>query len=210
MSEPLPRSLGRFALFLVFALFATLLLTLAAGPGSAHAQQPTVAIPTVTGTPIGPYIVVNIDQQQINVRSGPGTDYPAVGVLVTGELAAAKGSSAAGLWIQIAYPGVEGGLAWVYSPLVTVFQAASLPIVEPPPLPTPRVTPTIDPTLAAQFVLEVPATRLPTFTAPPPLTIPTYEAASSSRIAGIPVGMYITALGLLGLFGAAVSYLRGR
>ncbi|MCW5877158.1 MAG: hypothetical protein KIS85_09820, partial [Anaerolineales bacterium] len=62
---------------LIFRLFASLALvalgllwlpTAAATP--AHAQQPTVAVPTVTGTAIGPYIVVNLDQERINVRTG--------------------------------------------------------------------------------------------------------------------------------------------
>jgi hypothetical protein len=114
------------------------------------------------------------------------------------------------LWIEIVYPGVEGGLAWVYSPLVTIFGTAELPIVEEPPTPTPRVTPTIDPTLAAQFVLEIPATRLPTYTPPEPLKIPQFAQGGSGRVGGIPVGMLITAVGLLGLFGAVVSYLRER
>ncbi len=177
---------------------------------TAHAQQPTVAIPTVTGTPIGPYIVVNADQEQINVRSGPGTEYPTVGVLVKGEIAPVKGKSAGGLWFEIVYAGVEGGLAWVYAPLVTPFFVDSMPIVAPPPTPTPRVTPTIDPTLAAQFVLEIPATRLPTFTAVEPLEIPEFEQQGTGRVGGVPIGMFITGIGLLGLFGAAVSYLRER
>lgn len=200
----------RAALFLLLTLSGLLLLSLAMPSGSAYAQQPTVAIPTVTGTPIGAYIIVNADQEQVNVRGGPGTDYSAVGVLVTGELVSAKGRSSAGLWIQIAYPGVQGGLAWVYAPLVTIFQANSLPIIEPPPTPTLRVTPTIDPTLAAQFVLEIPATRLPTFTVPPLLVIPSFEQNSPSQPGGLPIGIYIMAIGFLGLFGAAVSYLRER
>lgn len=197
--------------FAAIALFGVVLMLLGPATDPAYAQQPTVAVPTVTGTPLGPYVVVNADQDQpINVRAGPGTDYPAVGVLVTSEQAPAKGRSAAGLWIQIVYPGTESGLGWVYSPLVTVLGGGSLPIVEPPSTPTPRVTPTIDPTLAAQFVLEVPATRMPTFTPPPPLAIPTFEHRSASGPGGIPAGMYITAIGLLGLFGAAVSFLRER
>ena len=182
------------------------------GPvATAHAQQPTVAVATVTGTPIGPYVTVNADQKEgINVRTGPGTEYPAVGLLVVGELAPAKGRSAAGLWILVVYPGVEGGLGWVYAPLVTISELASLPIVEPPPTPTPRVTPTIDPTLAAQFVLEIPATRLPTFTPVEPLLIPEFEQGGSGRLGGIPIGMFITGIGLMGLFGAAVAYLRER
>ena len=37
-------------------------------------QQPTVSIPTVTGTATGPIVRVNSDQDQVNVRSGPSTD----------------------------------------------------------------------------------------------------------------------------------------
>jgi hypothetical protein len=177
----------------------------------AHAQQPTVSVPTVTGTAIGPYIVVDTSQQEINVRSGPGTNFPAVGILVGGEKVPAKGRSFGGDWILVIYPGVAEGQAWVYAPLVTLFDAVDLPIIEPPSTPTPRVTPTIDPTLAAQFVLEIPATRLPTFTPPgDPIAIPTFEQQGTGRVGGIPVGMLITAVGLMGLFGAVVSYLRER
>lgn len=201
----------RLFAFLTISALGLLLLASGQSVATAHAQQPTVAIATVTGTPIGPYIVVNADQEQINVRSGPGTEYPTVGVLVTGEAAPAKGISAGGLWYEIVYVGVEGGLAWVYAPLVTpVGVEGSLPIVEPPATPTPRVTPTIDPTLAAQFVLEIPATRLPTFTPVEPLDIPEFEQQGTGRVGGIPVGMFITGIGLMGLFGAAVSYLRER
>jgi uncharacterized protein YraI len=191
----------------LFGLFALLVTP---SVGVAYAQQPTVAIATVTGTPIGPYVIVDPSQEHINVRSGPGTDYPTVGVLIGGEQVPAKGRSVAGEWIQIVYPGVQSGYAWVYSALVSVFGTAELPIVEPPPTPTPRVTPTIDPTLAAQFVLEIPATRLPTFTPPEPLEIPQFEQAGTGRVGGVPVGMFIVAIGLMGLFGAVVTYLRER
>jgi hypothetical protein len=200
----------KIALSSALALVGLFVLTTAPLVGTAYAQQPTVAIATVTGTPIGPYIIVDPSQEQINVRSGPGTDYPTVGVLIGGEQVPAKGRSVAGEWIEIVYEGVPGGTAWVYSALVTIFGTAELPIEAPPPTPTPRVTPTIDPTLAAQFVLEIPATRLPTFTPPEPLEIPQFEQAGTGRVGGVPVGMFITAIGLMGLFGAVVSYLRER
>lgn len=199
----------RSAIFFSLVILGLAWLASGQSVATAHAQQPTVAIATVTGTPTGPYIIANADQEP-NVRSGPGTDYPAVGILISGELAYAKGRSAAGLWIQIEYAGVEGGLGWVYAPLVTLYAPGGLPIIEPPSTPTPRVTPTIDPTLAAQFVLEIPATRLPTFTAVEPLDIPEFEQQGTGRVGGIPIGMFITGIGLMGLFGAAVSYLRER
>ena len=172
-------------------------------------QIPTVAIPTVTGTPLGTMATAGSDQDQINVRAGPSTDYPIVGVLIAGQQVPALGRSVGGLWIQIDYPGVSGGVAWVYAPLVDV--SGNLPIVEPPPTPTPRTTPTIDPTLAAQFIVEIPPTRLPTFTAPPPLVIPTFlPEENSTNPAGVPMGFVIIGLGVIGLFGTLISFLRGR
>lgn len=204
------RHLIRILACLALTLVGVSLSPFGSTPSVAHAQQPTVSIATVTSTSIGPYIVVNSDNPQINVRSGPGQDYPIVGVLIAGEIAPARGRTPAGLYIQVVYVGVEGGLAWVYAPLVTVFDAPSLPIIEPPPTPTPRVTPTINPTMAAQFVLEIPATRLPTFTPVEPLEIPAFEQTGTGRVGGLPIGMFITAIGLAGLFAAGVAYLRER
>jgi hypothetical protein len=177
-----------------------------------HSQVPTVAIPTVTGTPPGAVVTVirTGDQDQVNVRSGPGTiGYDIIGVLVVTQSAPALGRTPGGDWIQIAYPGVPGGVAWVYAPLVDL--VGTVPIVEPPPTPTPRVTPTIDPTLAAQFLIDVQPTRLPTYTAPPPITIPTFEPVnalgSNSRL---PMGLVIVGLTVLGFFGMLISVLRGR
>ena len=179
------------------------------GQAKPSGQQPTVAIPTVTSSPFGTMATVNSDQDQINVRGGPGTDYPIVGVLVAGQRVPALGRSVGGDWVQISYPGVESGVAWVYSYLVTV--DGELPIIEPPPTPTPRVTPTIDPTLAAQFVVEIVPTRLPTFTPPPPVSMPTFtEPASSQSNVGVPVGFIVTGMGMVGLFGLLVSFFRGR
>ncbi len=176
------------------------------------AQVPTVNIATVTSTSGGPIITVRGDaeQTQINVRSGPGTSYDKVGILMVGQHAVAKGKSAGGLWLLIDYPGIPGGQAWVYSSLVDI-SAGSLQIVEPPPTSTPLVTMTIDPTLAAQFVVTSAATRLPTFTPPAPLAIPTFEAAPSGGIAaGLPMGIIILVLAALGIFVGLFSIAQGR
>ena len=137
------------------------------------AQIPTGSIPTVTGTPVGALAIVLANEQGfINVRAGPSTvAYDIIGVLVEGSQVPAIGRSPGGDWVEVAYPGVPGGVAWIWSDLVEV--RGSLPVIEPPPTQTPRVTATIDPTLAAQFLVEVPPTRLPTFTEPPPLSKPT-------------------------------------
>lgn len=165
------------------------------------AQQPTVAIPTVTGTPQGPVVSVRAQEQdQINIRSGPGTTYPKVGVLIINQTVPAKGRSVGGDWIMVEYPGVDGGVAWVYAPLVTL-SGGELPIVEPPSTPTPLYTPTIDPTLAARFVVTAQPTRMPTFTPPSPLVIPEFEENSSLELPGnVPMGLVILVLGAGGIF----------
>jgi len=178
------------------------------------AQQPTGSIPTVTGSPSGPMVTPKTGagtENEINVRSGPSRDYARVGVLVIGQYAPALGKTPGGDWILIAYPGAPDGTGWVYSPNVDIIPLVDLPIVEPPSTPTPRVTPTIDPTLAAQFIVEIPATRLPTFTSPPPLVIPTFIAvAPIGGSSGMPMGFLIIGLGVVGMFGALISLLRGR
>jgi uncharacterized protein YraI len=203
-------NLIRFGLLLIVVVVAALTAVLiGAAQAGTLAQIPTVSIPTVTGTPPGAIAIVTMEQDQINVRSGPNTDYPIIGVLIAGQQIPALGRSIGGDWVQIAYPGVLGGVAWVYSPLVEL--QGSVPIVEPPPTPTPRTTPTVDPTLAAQFIIEIPPTRLPTFTPPGPLAIPTFPASEQPGGTGrVPMGFVIVGMGVVGLFGLLISFLRGR
>jgi len=171
-------------------------------------QQPTVAMATVTGTPKGPIAIVYSDpEDQINVRSGPDVFYPKVGVLINRQEVPALARTEGGTWVKIVYPGVPEGVAWVYAPYVRL--TGELPIVPKPPTPTPETTPTIDPTLASQFISEIPPTRKPTFTPPPPLIIPTY--ASSPLVTGtggLPSGFIILGLVSVGVFGLMVSVLR--
>ena len=199
-------------LFLVGCIALALLLLAVqtqAGQADSVGQIPTVAIATVTGTPAGAIAIVTMEQDQINVRGGPSTDYPIIGVLIAGQQVPALGRSVGGDWVQIAYPGVTGGVAWVYAPLVTL--EGSVSVVEPPPTPTPRTTPTIDPTLAAQFIIDIPPTRLPTFTPPGPLVIPTFSATDLPGTTGrIPMGLIITGMAVIGVFGLLISLLRGR
>lgn len=193
----------------VFLIFISLILTTASGaPASPEHLQQATPFPTVTGTPVGPTILV---PDQANVRTCPDVNCDLVGVLIAGQQVPAIGKSREGEWIQIIYPGVPGGVAWVYSANVVLDSGPSLlPIVEPPPTPTPRVTPTVDPTLAAQFNLDaVVPTRLPTFTAAPQIVQPTYEPAVEGDGTGFPPILAIIALSVIGLFGLLISLLRG-
>jgi uncharacterized protein YraI len=144
--------------------------------------------------------------EDINVRGGPNTvDYPIVGRLAVGDTAPALGVSPRREWVQIAYPASPTGTGWVYAAYVTV-SGGELQIVEPPPTSTPPVTATIDQTLVAAFNTQPTLTRLPTFTPPPPLTVPAFTDDSPSVPSGI-FGMFIVALGVIGGIGLALSFI---
>lgn len=174
------------------------------------AQQPTGSVPTVTGTPTGMIVRVNFDIDVTNVYAGPSSYlYPPVGVLLKGQEVPALGISEDNNWIQVYYPGIPGSTAWIYGPYVTIIKTGRLPRVPAPNTPTPVSTPTIDPTLAAAFIDPVTPTRLPTFTPPPELVVPTFlpNLNSANRV---PVGLLIIGLGFIGAFGTLISFLRGR
>lgn len=177
-----------------------------------QAQQPTGSIPTVTGTPTGPMVAVDPSLEQIDVYAGPSSfNYPAIGVLLTGVRVPALGRARNDEnWIMIHYEGVPGSVGWVYALYVSLIGGGStLPLVDSPPTPTPASTPTINPTLAAAFIPAQAATRLPTFTPPPPLAIPTFveQTRHPSRI---PIGLLVFGFAVVGALGTIISFLRGR
>ncbi|MBE7535057.1 MAG: hypothetical protein HS124_04915 [Anaerolineales bacterium] len=203
-------------LFFLCALAGCVLLALENKIGAAtvvHAQQPTGSVPTVTGTAIGPTIRIDTSLKQVRVYAGPSSfDYPAVGVMTGGEVAPALGRARdRDDWIKIYYAGVPKSEAWIYGPYTSLSPGAFLPIIEIPPTQTPASTPTLELTVEAAFIGQPTTTRLPTFTPPPQLELPSFEAAPETRpTGGVPAGMIILILGLFGFFGAVASYLRGR
>ncbi len=177
----------------------------------ANAQQPTGSVPTVTGTPSGPLVTVYADLAKVDVYAGPSSYlYPAVGVLLAGQSVPALGRGRDADWIQVFYPGVPGSRAWVYAPYVRISPGARLQTIEAPPTPTPFSTPTIDPTLAAAFIAPETPTRLPTFTPPADIVIPTFVEEANDQTNRIPIGLAIFSLGFIGALGVLISYLRGR
>lgn len=153
-------------------------------------------------TPSGIVITVTYTDP-MNVRAGPGTFYDIIGQLFPGDVRPALGISPGREWIQISY---DGSIGWVYAPYVSI-SGGELQVVEPPPTPTPLTTFTVDPTFAAAFNLDPTTTRLPTFTPPPPLTIPQFTATSALRTNGVPSGYFVIILGALGLVGLLISFL---
>ena len=157
------------------------------------------------GTPSGVVITVTYSDP-INVRAGPSTtSYPVIGQLPSGAVVPALGVSTAREWVQVQFTGSASGTGWVYASFVTV-SGGELPVVEAPPTPVPLATNTIDPTLAAAFNTVPTQTRLPTFTAPPPLEVPKFEERGSVATSGV-LGILIIGLGLIGSVGLITSFL---
>jgi len=206
----------RNAKWLVYSIIITSVLAfglLFPGLYPVDAQIPTGAIPTVTGTVSGIMATVKagLNETSVNVRSGPhALYYPKIGVLLEGQTVPALGRSPGGDWILVAYAGVQGGQGWVFSKYVNL-TPGELPVVQPPVSPTPEVTQTIDPTLAAQFIVTAAPTRLPTFTQPAPLAIPTFASASRSPVlSSIPMGLVIAILFSVGILLGIFSFIQRR
>jgi len=206
MTPPKPRLL----LLVVILFCAYMVMVHAPAPRPVQAQQPTGSIPTVTGTASGVIVAVYLDLAQVKVYSGPSTYlYPAIGLLLAGQEVPAYGLSEDGNWIPIRYPGVPDSVAWVYAPYVSIKKTGELPVLKSPPTPTPASTPTINPTLAAAFIAPVTPTRLPTFTAPAPFVLSTFDATETDAD-NVPMGLLIFGLGFLGALGVLISFLRGQ
>jgi len=205
----MPGNFLKKLIWIVVALGAVALIAFAPSISIVRAQQPTGSIPTVTGTPPGPRVTVNLDLEFVNVRSGPSSFYyPRIGILMRGQSAPALARSDDGQWIQIRYAGVAGGIGWVFAANITL-SSQSLPIVAAPPTPTFVSTPTINPTLQAAFVPAVTATGLATFTPAPPLEEPSFSDVTTQP-AAVPLGLVIVGFGFVGVLVALASLLRGR
>jgi hypothetical protein len=96
-----------------------------------------------TPQPGQPMVTATTD---VNIRSGPGTVYPVLGLLRAGQTAEVTGISADAGWWQIKFSGVTDGHGWVSARYVTAQNTNNVPMVQAPPLPVPP-TPTATPTL---------------------------------------------------------------
>lgn len=110
-----------------------------AGPASVDTLQPGPS-PTRTPTPPWPGAPVGAATTYLNVRAGPGTNYPVLGWLEPGQSVEITGLSPDGGWWQIRFPGATGDRAWVSARHITAWNTENVPLVQPPPLPpTPQV-----------------------------------------------------------------------
>ena len=138
------------------------LVQLEDGSGSAQAMLTIIAtagdaaltpVPVVSPTPVQPTPTpqppaqgvpqATVNAYALNVRTGPGTNYDIVGVLLNGQKVEISGRNADATWYQIKFAPAPGGLGWVSAAYVTADNVGNVPVVEaPPPPPPPPPTPT--------------------------------------------------------------------
>ncbi|MDE0068237.1 MAG: SH3 domain-containing protein [Caldilineaceae bacterium] len=104
--------------------------TAAVTPSPANGASPgTAPQPDAPPSLTGPAVTVVVEGA--NVRAGPGTDFPVVGLLYANDRAALLGRSQGGDWLHVRLP---DSLGWIFAPLVeTSLPIADLPVVDPPP-----------------------------------------------------------------------------
>jgi uncharacterized protein YraI len=100
------------------------------------AEEPTPAEPTATPTPEIAQATVS---QAINVRGGPGTNYPVIGAAQPGTQFTIKGKDPTSAWWQVDYNGRDG---WLFGQLVSAQNTGAVAVAQnipapPPPTATP-------------------------------------------------------------------------
>ena len=115
----------------------------------------TVDVPIIGGMQADPTSGnAAVVQQQINVRSGPGTGFNSLGTLNPQDVLLLTGKDPNGAWLQIAFEAGPEGKGWVNAAFVQAQGVENLPIIAEsglvvgtgtptgiPPTPTPTVIP---------------------------------------------------------------------
>jgi uncharacterized protein YraI len=120
------------------------------GKGWVTAQYITTAstpeVPTIGGNEADPNNGnVAVVQQQLNVRSGPGTDFNSLGTLNPQDVVKLTGKDPNGAWLQIDFATGPEGKGWVNAAFVQATGAENLPIITETGLIVGTGTPTVIP-----------------------------------------------------------------
>jgi uncharacterized protein YraI len=85
---------------------------------------PVIGIATGSGSGQSGVII-----QQVNVRSGPGTDFATLGIMNPKDVVALTGKDESGIWLQIQFTKGPDGKGWVTAAYVQASDLETLPIV---------------------------------------------------------------------------------
>lgn len=114
----------------------------------------------------------------LNIRTGPGPEYPVIGAIPDRGQATVTGCIAGSLWCQVTYNGKQG---WAYSQYMTASAGGQAVVVsqtvpaltfDAPATTVGATTTVVTPSIQGEFV--APAPNAPLAIAPPPATVQTY------------------------------------
>jgi Protein of unknown function (DUF1236)/Bacterial SH3 domain len=146
-------------------------IMIAALMASAALSQPAFAQTTTTTTTTVATQTLAIAMTPLNIRSGPGPEYPVTGAIPTNGQAAILGCIEGSQWCQITYNGVQG---WAYSQYMQGAGIRTLPPVAYTAPPATTGTTIVRPTYSGDFIAPVASTTAPLQIAPPPQAVQTY------------------------------------
>jgi PKD repeat protein/uncharacterized protein YraI len=118
--------------FFAFSFFSTESGGPIIGGGDDSSAIGGIIIVIPTPAPEAPSVTATAN---VNIRSGPSTEYPKIGLLQEGQTAEVIGVSPDGGWWVIKVPDAANGQGWVSGQFVTTANVENLPVVQPPPLP---------------------------------------------------------------------------
>jgi heat shock protein HslJ len=113
------------------------------------APEPKTPTGTVTGA------------SALNIRSGPGTNFPVIGAARQGDTGTIVGRSQDGRWWVVDAPSLPGGVGWVSADFVAATNADDVPVIPSPPPPPPPPTRVPPPTAVPPTATPVPPTAMP-------------------------------------------------
>ncbi len=126
---------------------------------AATTPPPPVLLPS-TPTPLPASGVTGTVKGEINIRYGPGVNYPRIGVARAGETYEVTAYHTQFPWIQIRYPTAPNGFGWVATDLLEVQgNIYSLPAISQTSFDLPTLTPTLP---AVQVSVPLAGTAPPT------------------------------------------------
>jgi uncharacterized protein YraI len=135
-------------------------------PVSSDPQAVGAALPTPTLPPTPLPGVVALIKGEINIRFGPGADYPRIGVAQEGEQYPITGRHTQFPWIQIRYPSAPNGVGWIAVELVDVQgDLNSVPPISQTRFDLPTLTPTPQAVVASSLMSATSVPISPAFQA---------------------------------------------
>ena len=109
-------------------------------------ELPPSPTPEPTATPPPPEQFTVTLVQNMNVRTGPGTNYPIAGPGPAGETTKVVGRNADSSWLKVEYPLTPDGTGWLFAELVQINgDPTTAQVVEAPPPPAVAAAPAAPP-----------------------------------------------------------------